>query len=60
MRQLQKEVQALKDALGLKNDEISFLRAMIHQLTEKITLALRPYSRRIGPTLAAVLEERIR
>lgn len=39
---LQKEVQALKEAMAMKGDEISFLRAMIHQLTEKITPALPP------------------
>jgi uncharacterized coiled-coil DUF342 family protein len=44
---LQKEVQALKDALGMKNDEISFLRAVIHQLTEKITPALPPSEQEI-------------
>jgi len=41
-----------------RNDEISFLRAMIHQLTEKITPAL-PLSEEEGRReLVAVLEER--
>jgi predicted nucleic acid-binding Zn-ribbon protein len=39
---LEKEVQALKDTLAIKNDEISFLRGHVSQLSEKLPRALPP------------------
>jgi chromosome segregation ATPase len=39
---LQKEAQALKDTLAIKNDELFYLRGHLSQLTEKIPPMLRP------------------